>query len=302
MSDLLTVSGVSKDFAMGGLFSRDVVHAVADVNFSIAAEKAEIFTIIGESGSGKTTLARMILGLETPSSGDIEFDGHRVSDSLSRAERMAFMKRIQPVFQNPFEAFNPLKQVDRYLRSTAHTLMGLKETDEIEAAMDAALQKVGLSLKEIAGRYAHELSGGQLQRVAIARALIPEPALLVADEPVSMVDASLRMSIVNLLRDLRDKHGVSVVYITHDLATAYYISDRIMIMQKGHVVEIGPAKPILEHPEHPYSRLLKDSVLSTANAGDGDLQPADRSIAKAAWVRAGTGRLVAGGEGRQVRR
>ncbi|WP_417580229.1 ABC transporter ATP-binding protein [Pelagibacterium sp.] len=301
MSALLNVSGASKQFAMGGLFSRDVVNAVVDVSLTLSADTPEIFTIIGESGSGKTTLARMILGLETPSSGEIAFDGHPVSDSLSRSDRLAFMKRVQPVFQNPFEAFNPLKQVDRYLRSTAKTLLGVTDAKEIEAAMDAALQKVGLSLKEIAGRYAHELSGGQLQRVAIARALIPEPALLIADEPVSMVDASLRMSIVNLLRDLRDKFGVSVIYITHDLATAYYISDRIMIMQKGHVVEMGPAKPILEQPEHPYSQLLKASVLSTQDAGQGILQPADRSIVQAAWEKPASGKLVPREGGRLVR-
>ena len=302
MKELLNVAGVSKHFAMGGLFSRDVVHAVSDVSFALSADTAEIFTIIGESGSGKTTLARMILGLETPNSGAITFDGQEVSDSLSRSQRLAFMKRLQPVFQNPFEAFNPLKQVDGYLRSTAQTLLGVSEPDQIDAAMDSALQKVGLSLREIAGRYAHELSGGQLQRVAIARALIPEPALLIADEPVSMVDASLRMSIVNLLRDLRDTFGVSVIYITHDLATAYYISDRIMIMQQGHVVEMGPAKPILEQPEHPYSQLLKASVLSTENAGQTSLQPADRGIAQAAWEQAGAGHLLEGEGGRWVRR
>lgn len=301
MKQLLNVASVSKQFVMGGLFSRDVINAVSDVSFALSAETAEIFTIIGESGSGKTTLARMILGLEKPSSGAISFDGLPVSDSLSRRERLSFMRRLQPVFQNPFEAFNPLKQVDRYLLSTAKTLLGVTEPEQIEAAMDAALRKVGLSLKEIAGRYAHELSGGQLQRVAIARALIPEPALLIADEPVSMVDASLRMSIVNLLRDLRDKFGVSVIYITHDLATAYYISDRIMIMQKGHVVEMGPARPILEQPEHPYSKLLKASVLSTEDAGQGTLQPADRTIVQAAWERPEGGKLVAHGGGRLVR-
>jgi peptide/nickel transport system ATP-binding protein len=301
MNELLNVSGVSKHFAMGGLFSRNVVNAVNDVSFTLSAERAEIFTIIGESGSGKTTLARMILGLETPSSGTIAFDEQRVSDTLSRSERLAFMKRLQPVFQNPFEAFNPLKQVDRYLRSTAQTLLGVSDPNQIDLAMDSALQKVGLSLKEIAGRYAHELSGGQLQRVAIARALIPEPALLIADEPVSMVDASLRMSIVNLLRDLRDTFGVSVIYITHDLATAYYISDRIMIMQQGHVVEMGPAKPILEHPEHPYSQLLKASVLSTDNAGRSDLQPADRSMVEAALGNSTGGVLVNRDGGRLVR-
>lgn len=301
MTALLDVSNVSKEFAMGGLFSRDMVNAVVDVSFALTAEKPEIFTIIGESGSGKTTLARMILGLEAPTTGSVAFERKPVSDHDSRKDRIAFMRRMQPVFQNPFEAFNPLKQVDRYLRATAQTLLGATSTDAIDEAMDSALQKVGLSLKEIAGRYAHELSGGQLQRVAIARALIPEPALLIADEPVSMVDASLRMAIVNLLRDLRDKFGVSVIYITHDLATAYYISDRIMIMQKGYVVEMGPARPVLETPRHPYSRLLKASVLSTERAGEGDLKPADRTIAQAAWKNAGRGKLVQSEDGRLVR-
>src|SRR5690606_1759865 len=129
------------------------------------------------------------------------------------------------------------------------------DNESVERAMDEALVKVGLSLAEVRGRFAHELSGGQLQRVAIARALIPNPSLLITDEPVSMVDASLRMSIVNLLKSLRDNLGVSVIYITHDLATAYYISDRLIIMQKGKVVETGPARAVLDAPEHPYSRL-----------------------------------------------
>lgn len=270
MSTLLEVADVSKVFSMGGLLSRKIIHAVDRVSFSLSAEKPEIFTIIGESGSGKTTLARMILGLEHPSSGDIRFRGQPTTHT-SGAERLKFMASVQPVFQNPFEAFNPLKRVDRYLESTARRFLGLRRKDEIDAAMDGALQKVGLSIVEVAGRFPHELSGGQLQRVAIARALIPNPPLLIADEPVSMVDASLRMSIVNLLRSLRDDLGVSVIYITHDLATAYYISDRLIIMQKGRVVEMGPARAVLDAPEHPYSRLLKASVLSTDDAGAGKL-------------------------------
>ncbi|SDG58846.1 peptide/nickel transport system ATP-binding protein [Pelagibacterium luteolum] len=301
MTTLLDVRNVSKRFAMGGILSRKHVDAVIDVSFTLESGTPEIFTIIGESGSGKTTLARMILGLEEPSEGDINFEGVSAAERKDRAARLSFMRRVQPVFQNPFEAFNPLKQVERYLEATARTLLGLKDKAEIEAAMDGALQKVGLSYREIKGRYAHELSGGQLQRVAIARALIPEPALLITDEPVSMVDASLRMSIVNLLRDLRDKFGVSVIYITHDLATAYYISDRIMIMQKGYVVEMGPARPVLDAPEHAYSRLLKESVLSIEDAGSGKLEPADRSMAKAAWEATGEGQLVARDGGRLVR-
>ncbi|WMT58134.1 ABC transporter ATP-binding protein [Truepera radiovictrix] len=286
---------------MGGILSRKYTDAVVDVSFSLQADHPEIFTIIGESGSGKTTLARMILGLETPSHGTITFAGKSTSEWKRRAARSDFMRRVQPVFQNPFEAFNPLKQVDRYLEATARRLLGATERKAVDAAMDEALQKVGLSLKEIKGRFAHELSGGQLQRVAIARALIPNPSLLIADEPVSMVDASLRMSIVNLLKRLRDDLNVSVIYITHDLATAYYISDRIIIMQKGYVVEMGPARAILESPEHAYSQLLKSSVLSIDTAGMGVLEPADRRMTEAAWSTMGRGRLEPRPDGRMVR-
>ena len=189
------------------------------------------------------------------------------------------MANVQPVFQNPFEAFNPLKRIDRYLASTAQRFLKTRDKAAIDAAMDGALQKVGLSLAEVEGRFPHEMSGGQLQRAAIARALIPNPPLLIADEPVSMVDASLRMSIVNLLKALRDDFGVSVIYITHDLATAYYISNRLIIMQKGRIVEMGDARTVLEKPEHPYSRLLKASVLSTEDAGDGKLATDPKMVA-----------------------
>jgi len=172
------------------------------------------------------------------------------------------MKQVQPIFQNPFEAFNPMKRVDRYLFVTAKRMAGVSTDTGIVEATGSALVSVGLSLAEIRGRFPHELSGGQLQRVAIARALISKPALLVADEPVSMIDASLRASIVNLLRDLRDRLGVSIIYITHDLATAYYISDRILIMRRGEAVESGDARTVLDNPQHPYSQLLKQSVLS----------------------------------------
>jgi len=141
-------------------------------------------------------------------------------------------------------------------------MAGLVAEAEIHAAADTALRDVGLSLAEVRGRFPHELSGGQLQRVAIARALISRPALVVADEPVSMIDASLRTSIVNLLHGLSRRQGVSIVYITHDLATAYYVSDRIMIMRRGEVVESGAARAVLDNPQHPYSQLLKSSVLS----------------------------------------
>jgi peptide/nickel transport system ATP-binding protein len=243
----------------------------------------------------------MMLGLEVPTSGEIVFQGAPVTHRNRRA-RLAFMAKVQPVFQNPFEAFNPLKQVDRYLASTARQFLGLRDDAGIGRAVDDALQKVGLSLAEVHGRYPHELSGGQLQRVAIARALIPNPPLLIADEPVSMVDASLRMAIVNLLRDLRDKFGVCVIYITHDLATAYYISDRLVIMQRGRIVEMGPARPILDAPQHPYSQLLKASVLSPETSGEGSLVVQANLIeASNAALDAASTRLVQGTDGRLVR-
>jgi ABC-type oligopeptide transport system ATPase subunit len=266
---LLELDGVVRTYAMGSLFSRHKVRAVDNVSFRMEAGTPEIFTIIGESGSGKTTLARMILNIVAPSEGTIRFKGEDVTAIRGTAAKLAFMRHVQPIFQNPFEAFNPLKTLDRYLYVTARRIAGLETIQEIEAASDAALKKVGLSLAEVRGRFPHELSGGQLQRIAIARALIPKPALIVADEPVSMVDASLRMSIVNLLRSLRDDLKVSIIYITHDLATAYYISDRIIIMSKGQVVEGGPARAVLDNPTHPYSIRLKAAVLSPDTAGQG---------------------------------
>jgi peptide/nickel transport system ATP-binding protein len=269
MSALLELRHVCKTFSRGGLFSSRRIHAVNDVSFEIKAARPEIFTIIGESGSGKTTLSRMILNIERPTSGALVFDGTDLAKVRSTADRMAFMHKAQPIFQNPFEAFNPLKQLDRYLFMTRRRFLAAGDQEAIEIAVDEALRKVGLSLREVRQRYPHELSGGQLQRVAIARALLSNPKLIVADEPVSMVDASLRMSIVNLFKTLRDDLGISIVYVTHDLATAYYISDRIIVMQKGNVVESGEARAVLNAPQHPYSRQLRAAVLlpEVANAG-----------------------------------
>ena len=258
MAPLLELTDVSRIYTIGGLLGRQTVRAVHSVRFTVAADRPEVLTIIGESGSGKTTLARMILNIVPPSSGAIRFRGSPLHHTWRRRERLEFMRQVQPIFQNPFEAFNPLKQVDRYLFMTARRFADGAPAERA----DAALRQVGLSLAEVRRRFPHELSGGQLQRIAIARALISSPALLVADEPVSMVDASLRMSIVNLFAELRDRLGVSIVYITHDLATAYTISDRIIIMRAGEVVESGAARAVLDHPHHPYAQQLKNAVLS----------------------------------------
>lgn len=270
---LLQLDQISRTFSQGKLFQRQSFDAVSEVSLDLKADEPEIFAIVGESGSGKTTLARMILNLETPSQGTIRFRGKDLADIRNQADRIAFMQQVQPIFQNPFAAFNPLKKVDRYLFATARRFRTPGSLAEVEAAADEALQHVGLSLAEVRNRYPHELSGGQLQRIAIARALISKPSLIVADEPVSMVDASLRMSIINLFRVLRDDLGVSIVYITHDLATAYYISDRIVIMQKGKVVESGDARTVLSSPSHPYSQLLMSSVLAPVPMEGTDSDP-----------------------------
>jgi peptide/nickel transport system ATP-binding protein len=264
--DLLKVDHVTKFYPASGMFGRATFPALDDVSFYLAADRPEIFAIIGESGSGKTTLARIILNMLAPTSGTIAFRGSDLSKIHGRRGRLEFMGHVQPIFQNPFEAFNPLKRVDRYLFASARRFAERRKRGAQEVAADEALKKVGLSIDEVKGRFPHELSGGQLQRTAIARALVSSPALIVADEPVSMVDASLRMSIVNLFKSLRDELKVSIIYITHDLATAYYISDRVMIMQKGKVVEAGPAREVLSNPRHPYTVLLRESVLSPDDA------------------------------------
>ncbi len=257
---LLDVQHVTVEFHVGGLLGGTRLVAVNDVSFSIDSDKPEIYTLAGESGSGKTTLARMMLHDLNPTHGKVLFEGRDLAKIKKRSEVMDFMKKVQPVFQNPFETFSPLRRVEEYLYDTAKSFIGVKNRREATPIVDNALHQVGLSLDEVGRRYPHELSGGQIQRVAVARALIPQPRLILADEPVSMVDASLRMAIVNLFRKLRDEQQVSVLYITHDLATAYYISDRIAIMLRGFVVESGPVEAVLDRPLHPYTQLLKESV------------------------------------------
>lgn len=270
---LLELRQVCKTYG-GGLFARRKTPAVRDVSFVLDAGRPEVFAIIGESGSGKSTLARMVLGMSEATEGKILFRGLDMARLGGRRARLNFMRQVQPIFQNPFEAFNPFVRVDRYLYAAARNLAGASGQGEAEVASDRALQQVGLSLAEVKGRFPHEMSGGQLQRAAIARALIPGPALLVADEPVSMIDASLRMTIVNLFRELRDHLRVSIIYITHDLATAYTISDRVMIMRHGEVVETGDARTVLSNPKHPYAIQLKESVLSIEGAWDDAPEPA----------------------------
>ncbi|HSV32329.1 MAG TPA: ABC transporter ATP-binding protein [Atribacteraceae bacterium] len=255
MSTILEAQNLTKVFFFGGLFSRLRITAVDRISLNI--QSAEIFTLAGESGCGKTTAARMIMGFESPTSGEIKYRDKKMNEFRNRK---AWFKEAQAVFQNPFETFNPLRKVECYFFEAIHNYHLRQNEDKAQDIIEKKLQAVGLSFPEIAGKYPAELSGGQLQRASIARSLLTDPSLLVADEPVSMVDASLRMSIVNLFRQLSDNVGVSVIYITHDLATAYYISDRIAIMFRGNIVESGPVEEVLEKPKHPYTKLLIESI------------------------------------------
>ncbi len=254
MEKLLEIDHLTKVFSLGSVLSR--VHITANDNISFYVKPAEIFALAGESGCGKTTAALIILGFEEPTSGTIIRSGNKEA----RNKKVWFTEGVQAIFQDPFGTFNPLRTVDRYFFETVFNYKLAHNKKEAQEIIDVKLQAVGLSYEEFAGKYPSEFSGGQLQRISIARALLTDPTLLIADEPVSMVDASLRMSIVNLFKKLRDTLGVSVLYITHDLATAYYISDRIAIMFRGNIVEMGTVEQVLMNPKHPYTRLLRESI------------------------------------------
>ncbi len=254
MEKLLEVNELTTRYSQGNVIARIMFTAVDHVSFYI--KPAEIFTLAGESGCGKTTTANLILGFEEATSGEILHNGN----PPTRKEKVWITRGVQAIFQDPFSTFNPLRTVDSYFFETVRNFRLAKSKKEAIERIDQKLRLVGLTYQEFAGKYPSEFSGGQLQRVSIARALVTDPKLIIADEPVSMVDASLRMSIVNLFKQLRDELGVSSFYITHDLATAYYISDRIAIMFRGNVVEMGTVEKVLMNPRHPYSKLLRDSI------------------------------------------
>jgi len=256
MDTLLEVDHLTKVFTLGSMISRVRITAVDNVTFDV--KPAEIFALAGESGCGKTTTARIIMGFERATSGEIIHKGKKAS--IAKIKKVWFTEGIQAIFQDPFSTFNPLRIVDRYFFETVRHYKLVEGKEAAIRLIDQKLKAVGLSYEEVAGRYPSEFSGGQLQRISIARALLTDPILMIADEPVSMVDASLRMSIVNLFKKLRDEFGVSVLYITHDLATAYYVCDRIAIMFRGNIVEIGPVEQVLMEPRHPYTRLLRESI------------------------------------------
>ena len=254
MDKVLEVNDLTKRYAQGNVLARITLTAVDHISFYI--KPAEIFTLAGESGCGKTTTAKVALGVEEATSGALFHNGK----PQTHKEKVWITEGVQAIFQDPFSTFNPLRTVDSYFHETVRNFRLARSKRETIDLIDQKLRLVGLTYQEFAGKYPNEFSGGQLQRISIARALVTSPKLIIADEPVSMVDASLRMSIVNLFKKLRDELGVSILYITHDLATAYYVSDRIAIMFRGNIVEMGTVEQVLMNPRHPYSKLLRDSI------------------------------------------
>ena len=256
--NLLEIRNVSKIFRIGGMLSRKKLTAIDDVSLTITNERPVILSIVGESGCGKSTLCKMVLRVHKPDMGEIYLNGKRYSDKRAY-DPLQFRLDVQPIFQNPYESFSARKTVDTYLFNTALRLGICKTRKEAEERIDEVLKSVGLSLSVVKGKYPTQFSGGELQRVSIARALITRPKLIVA-EPVAAIDASMKMNIVNLFKELKDKYNVSFIYITHDLSTAYYVSDYIATLYRGCLIEYGPAKEIMDDPAHPYTELLMNAI------------------------------------------
>jgi oligopeptide/dipeptide ABC transporter ATP-binding protein len=257
MAPLIETVNVSKRFA-GGL-GRQSTLALEGLSLAINAEKPSIIAVVGESGSGKTTLARLLLGLAEPTDGEVRYRGEDLRQ-LRHDSRLAFRRDVQAVFQDPYGVYNPFYRVDHVLVTPVRRFGLAASRTAARELIDEALRNVGLRPEEILGRFPHQLSGGQRQRVMVARALLPKPKLIVADEPVSMVDASLRATILGALRKLTDEHGISILYITHDLATAYQISDLILVLYRARLVEAGAVERIVTAPQHPYTQLLVSAI------------------------------------------
>lgn len=252
MSHLLELKNVTKVFKGG-------TKALDNISFTIDADSPSIVAVAGESGSGKTTLGLMTLGFLEPSSGLVLYKGKNLSELVDQGN-LNFRREVQAVFQDPFAVYNPFYKVDHMLTVPMQNFKLAKSKTEARAKIEEALVSVGLRPEETLGRFPHQLSGGQRQRLAVARALLLRPQLLMADEPVSMVDASLRATILETLHKLNKEHDITILYITHDLTTAYHVSDFIIILYKGSVMEAGDVEAVITNPQHPYTQLLIDSI------------------------------------------
>jgi peptide/nickel transport system ATP-binding protein len=267
-SATLEARGLSKQFAAGErLLGRGGrVHAADDVSFAL--RPGTITALVGESGSGKSTVARLLARLYVPTSGSVLFEGRDVAADHRRREVLRYRSQVQMIFQDPFGSLNPVKTVRHHLARPLR-IHHVVPRNRVEQRVLDLLEQVGLAPPEkFAEKYPHELSGGQRQRVAIARALAVEPLVLIADEPTSMLDVSIRIGILNLMRDLKAEHDLAFLYVTHDLASARYVADDVLVMYAGQIVEQGPAEQVLQHPLHPYTQLLLSAVPDPATVGD----------------------------------
>jgi len=268
----MSIRGLEKTFQIGGMFSRDHVRALGGVDLDIA--HGEVVALVGESGSGKSTLARCLARLEQPSGGTFEFEGRDILKTEPRRASRAYRSAVQMIFQDPFGSLNPVHRVGHFLERPLKLHDAVSGRDALEQAKRKLMAKVDLPA-ELLDRYPHELSGGQRQRIAIARALAVNPRLILADEPTSMLDVSVRIGVLNLMRSLCEQQGISMLYITHDLASARYLADRIVVMFAGEFVEGGEAMALLAEPQHPYTRLLISAVPDPRRRGTFD--PVERA-------------------------
>jgi len=246
----------------GGQGRREPVVAVDDVSMSIPTDAPVILTIVGESGSGKTTFTRNLLGLTKPTGGSITYKGKDIYH-MTPAEWRSYRREVQPVFQDPYATYNPFYRIDRVLQLPLRKFKLASSPEEGRQKMEEALKAVDLRPGDVLGRYPHQLSGGERQRIMLARIYLIRPRIIIADEPLSMIDASLRTLFLNILLDFREKQGISCIHITHNLSTAYYLGGEIMIMCKGRVIERGNMDSVVAKPSHPYTQLLIESVPSS---------------------------------------
>jgi ABC-type oligopeptide transport system ATPase subunit len=256
---LIELRDVTKIFGGGGMLSQQQTVALKEFSYTVAAQPPTITSVVGESGSGKSTMANLMLGLETPTQGAVLYKGKDLKQ-LSGQERRTYRREVQAIFQDPYGVYNSFYKVDHVLTTPIAKFKLAKSKAEEAEMIDRALRSVGLKPEETLGRYPHQLSGGQRQRTMIARTLLLRPKVIIADEPVSMVDASLRVQILTNLLQLKEQFGISLVYITHDLATAYQISDHIIVLHRGVVVEQGDPEQVVKRPQHDYTKLLIGSI------------------------------------------
>jgi len=261
VSTTLDVQHLTKHFNAGGarLFARGAkLHAVDDVSFTL--RPGTVTALVGESGSGKSTVARMLARLYDPTSGNVLYEGADATRATSRKKLLRYRSQVQMIFQDPFGSLNPVKTIAHHIERPLK-IHGIVPPNAVTARVHELLSTVGLVPAEgYAAKYPHELSGGQRQRVAIARALAVEPSVILADEPTSMLDVSIRIGILNLILTLKEERNLAFLYVTHDLASARYVADEMLVMYAGQIVEQGPIEAVLQNPLHPYTRLLLSAV------------------------------------------